>query len=167
MNTDSVAHNYPASVKWPEILKLTLGYSIRMAIAWAIVFLIAKLFHLEQVVEIRFINYIIMFFVTYGLMKRYYEMNNKKMEYFSGFTIAFLAGVIGSAIYSILFFIYLQIDQRFLYFLIDQFSRKMIYPELSVAFVIFSEGFSFSLIIALSLLQYFKRKRGRWKVNQK
>jgi hypothetical protein len=167
MNTETVAQNYSGTRKWTETFKLVIGYSIRMVIAWALIFIIANIFNIEHVMEIRFANYIVMMVITYSLLKKYYLAHNKRMEYFSGFTIAFIACVLASFIYSILFFIYLNIDHNFLYFLMDQFPRKMIYPAMSISFVIFSEGFSFSVIIALALLQYFKRKRGRWTVSQK
>lgn len=168
MNSDAtVSHNLPEERKWMRTLKLILSYSFRMVLSWLVVFAIAKVFHLERVIYIRFINYLVMFFVAYSMLKKLYTEHNNKMEYFSGMAITFSVGVVASIIYAILFFIYLHLDKTFTDYLIDQFPRKMLYPELSIAFVIFSEGFSFSVIIALSLLQYFKRKRGRWTVSDK
>ena len=73
-----------------------------------------------------------------------------------------MISIIGGFIYSVLFFIYLKIDQAFLNYLLSMFPRKILYPELSVAFINFSETAAMSVIVALALMQYFKRKRGRW-----
>jgi hypothetical protein len=145
-----------------ENMRLVLSKSVMVAIMFMFIFAIAKIFHLESVTELRFINYVLLFPVAYSVIKKYYDQHGHKIEYFTGFTMVFLIGALGQFWYSLLFFFYLHIDSQFMDYLMAQFPRKILYPELSIAFVLLSEGISISVIVALATMQYFKRKRGRW-----
>jgi hypothetical protein len=138
-----------------------------VAIIFSFIFIVAKIFHLESVTELRFINYLLLFPIAYSVLKTYYIKHDQKIEYFTGFTMVFLIGALGQLWYSILFSIYLHIDTQFMTYLTTQFPRKILYPELSIAFVLLSEGVSISIIVALATMQYFKRKRGRWATTNK
>jgi hypothetical protein len=150
-----------------ENMRLVLRYSFLVALLFALVFAVAKIFHLEGVTELRFINYLILFPVVYAALKKAYDLQGHKMEYFPGFTMAFLISALGQLWYSILFFIYLQIDSTFMTYLFEQFPKRIIYPELSIAFIVLTEGISIGVIVALATMQYFKRKRGRWATTNK
>lgn len=145
-----------------ENIRHILYNSFFVALVFTVVFALAKLFNLEGVLGLRFINYLLLFFIVYAALKKSYDTHGHKMEYFRGFSMAFLISALGQLWYSILFFIYLHIDNGFKSFLLDQFPGKVIYPELSIAFIVLIEGASIGLIVALATMQYFKRKRGRW-----
>jgi hypothetical protein len=100
-------------------------------------------------------------------LKKTYDQQHHKIEYFAGFGTAFLIALLGQLFYSILFFIYLKIDQPFMSFLLNQFPREILYPELSIAVILLVEGISIGIIVALATMQYFKRKRGRWATQNK
>ena len=143
-------------------VKLSLRYSVRVTIVSCVIFMIAKLFGLERITELRFINYLAMIVIIYSAIKDYYKNHFNKIEYFTGFGLAFLIGCFGQLWYAILFLVYLQFDTGLLEFLASQFPGKTLNPSLSSAFVLFIEGIAFSSIVALTIMQYFKRKRGRW-----
>jgi hypothetical protein len=96
-----------------EAGRLVLSYSFIVAAVYAIVFLIAKISGLEDRIELRFINYILLFPIAYSALNKVYLSNNRKMEYFSGFAVSMLIAALGSFWYSIMFYIYLKIDQSF------------------------------------------------------
>lgn len=145
-----------------ENIKLSMRYSVRVTLVSCIIFIAAKIFGLERITELRFINYLAMIVIIYSAIKDYYRQHANKIEYFTGFALAFLVGAFGQLSYAILFLIYLQFDSGLLEFLTSQFPGKTLNPSLSSAFVLFIEGIAFSSIVALTIMQYFKRKRGRW-----
>jgi hypothetical protein len=156
----AVIENHPSTLS--VVSKTMLNYSFVISIAYVAVFAIAKIFNLEDVVELRFINYILLFIIAYSALKKIYLMNGNKIEYLPGFGRTFLICALGSLWYCILFFIYLHIDKRFAELLVNQFPAGLLYPNLSITTALFSEGLAMSAIVALALMQIFKKKDGRW-----
>src|SRR2546423_1755849 len=99
------AHSYFHS-HTTENLRLILRYSFIVAIVFSMIFILAKILHLESKTELRFINYIMLFPITFAGLKKGYRQNDYKMEYFTGISMAFLICALGQLWYSILFFIY-------------------------------------------------------------
>jgi hypothetical protein len=145
-----------------EGTRLAISYSFLLALIFVCIFLIAKIFNLEAVTELRALNYVFMFPVTYVMLKKYYVAHEYKIDYFKGFALALVTCVLGQLWFSLTFYFYLKIDQGFLHRLVENLPNKVLYPELSLAFITLSEGIAISVIVALALMQYFKRKRGRW-----
>jgi hypothetical protein len=143
-------------------LMLCLRFSFIIAAAYTGIFLLANVLGLEKVTELRFINYLLLFIVIYSAIKKYYIEHQKKIEYFTGFGLAFLTGILGQFWYSFLFFIYLHFNSSFMNYIANHFPARILYPELSISVALLSEGIGFSAIVALAVMQYFKRKRGRW-----
>lgn len=156
----TIAENRPATIS--ESTRLVLNYSFFVTITYVVIFALAKIFSVEVRVELRFFNYLALFLIAYSALKKLYDISGQKMEYFSGFLKTFLISMLGSLWYSILFFIYLHIDKPFTMHLMEQLPGKMLYPVLSITAVLFSEGVAMSAIVALAIMQIFKRKRGRW-----
>src|SRR5690348_10650255 len=100
------------TTKINENALLGLKYSFYVTGVSMLIFLFAKIFHLERVVELRFSNYIVLFFIAYAALNRSYRMHENKIEYFNGFSIAFITGALGFLWYSILFYIYLHLDHN-------------------------------------------------------
>jgi len=146
-----------------ENIQTALKYSIRITIAFVLIFVLAKILGLAQFTELRFINYIIIYPIAYTAVKQVYLGHQHRIEYFNGLSIAFLTCFLGQLWYAVLFFLYLQIDKPFLDYLVTQLPGKFnLYPGLSSAFILITEGAGLSAIISLTLMQYFKWKRGRW-----
>ena len=156
----AVIENQPHTLS--EVNKTMLNYSFVISIAYVAVFAIAKIFNLEDVVELSFTNYILLFIIAYSALKRIYFLNGKKIEYLPGFGKTFLICALGSLWYCILFFIYLHIDKKFAELLVNQFPGGLLYPIVSITGVLFVEGLAMSAIVALALMQIFKKKDGRW-----
>ena len=156
----AIAENQPTTVS--ESTKLVLSYSFIVSTMYVIVFALAKILNLEDHLEFRFINYLLLFFITYSALNKLYNLNGHKMEYFSGFLKTFMISLLGSLWYCILFFIYLHIDHQFTASLINQFPGNILYPYFSITAVLFIEGIAMSAIVALAIMQIFKSKRGRW-----
>jgi hypothetical protein len=84
------------------------------------------------------------------------------MEYFSGLMVSMITVVLAQFWYSLLFFIYINIDTAFLSYIVSQLPQYVVMPKISIVAMLFSEGLAFSAIIALTMMQYFKRTAARW-----
>jgi hypothetical protein len=150
------------SIDYKKSFKVALKYSFYITGIFVAVFAIAQLLHLAKFTEVRFINYILAFFVCYEAIKKVYTDNNYYIEYFNGLAIGILTVTIGQLWYAILFYIYLNIDSNFLAYLQSEIPQNIVSPKFSIAALLFTEGFGLSPIISLALMQYFKSKQGRW-----
>jgi hypothetical protein len=156
----TITHN--SQLPMTESTRTILNYSFVVAFVYALIFAIAKMFNLEGHVELRFLNYLVLFLIAYSAIKKVYNINGQKIEYFSGFSKTLAICILGQLWFTILFFIYLKMDQNFTAYLTQQLNGQLLYPEISISAVLFSEGLAISFIVALAIMQYFKRKRGRW-----
>jgi hypothetical protein len=147
---------------WKEshLMQLIFGYSIVVALLFSFIFVVAKIFHLENRVELRYINYILLFPISFSALYRSERKYSYHISYFRGFLVTYLICVLGQFLYSILFFIYIHIDHAFLIQLTKKFPSDLLYPEMSVAFILITEGIAFGSIVALTTIQYFKREKG-------
>jgi len=149
-----------------EILKYAFyesrKHSFILTACFIIIFAIARILGYAGLTEIRFVNYVVAFFVSYDAIKKVYVRNNYQVEYFTGLLIGIVTVILGQLWYSILFFIYLKIDPAFMNELLKQIPQNIITPAFSTAVLLFLEGFGLSPIISLALMQYFKSKQGRW-----
>ncbi len=140
------------------------SYGIMLTMIFSGIFLIAKLFGLEEVIWLRFINYFFFFVVAYIAIRNYYT-SHEKLNYFNGLKIGFLVCFWGQFLYALLFYFYLHFDKDLVAFIKTQMPNGLLAPEMSISFILFSEGLAWSAITALSLMQIFKWKRGRWVVH--
>ena len=152
---------------YPDIFrnfKLALRHSFFLAALFAVIFLVCRVLGLYEIIELRFINYVLFFPIGFLALKRAFAQNGGHLDYFSGMMIGFLILVLGQLWYAMLFFLYLMADQSFLEFLVSQMPQPLYYPRLSIFFVMVGEGFATGAISALALMQYFKWKAGRWAI---
>lgn len=148
----------PKSTWYKENLQSTINSSIIVAAVYLVIFLIAKIFSLQEVTWLRFLNYVVLFPIVYGSVGKYYVQHKNYINYFQGFSMGFLIGALGSLYYSIIFYFYLKFDPIFMKSILNKLPEQIIYPEISIAFINFSEGLSFSVIVALAIMQLYKKQ---------
>ena len=148
-----------------ENFKLALQYSFVLATSFVLIYLAARIAGLYKMTELRFINYALFYPIGFAAVRAAYKLNGNYVEYFNGLMIGFLTGVLGQFWFAILFFIYLHFDSSFVYFLSTQMPQPLLYPRLSIFFVMISEGVGMSAILSLTLMQYFKWRQGRWGIS--
>lgn len=144
--------------------RTALNYSFILALSFAALFLIARLLGLEKFTELRYINYIMFYPIAFAAVRKAYVNNGHKIEYFNGLMTGFLTGALGHLWYCIAFFIYLFADKEFMAYIIQQMPANIIAPQFSAMFILLVEGVGLSAVLSLTLMQYFKWKRGRWVV---
>jgi len=148
-----------------ENFKFALQYSFFLTVSFVIIYLLARVAGVYKITELRFINYVVFYPVGFAAVRRVYKLNGNYVEYFNGLMIGFLTGVLGQLWFALLFFIYLQFDTSFFDYLVTQLPKPLMYPHLSILFIMISEGLAMSAILSLTLMQYFKWRQGRWGVS--
>src|SRR6185369_10728957 len=113
-------------IDYKNSFKVSLRYSFIITLIFVAIFAIALLFHLVKFTKLKFINYIFVFFVCYEAIKKVYTENNYYIEYFNGLMIGILTATFGQLWYSILFYIYLNIDSNFLNYLLTEMPRDIV-----------------------------------------
>jgi hypothetical protein len=146
-------------------LKLAARYSVILAFSFIVIYVLARITGLYKITELRFINYILFYPVGYMAVRKAFKFNNGYLEYFSGLMIGFLTGMLGQLWFALLFFIYLHVDASFLDYLVNKMPQPLLYPRLSILFVMLAEGVGMSAILSLTLMQIFKWRQGRWAVS--
>ena len=141
-----------------------IRHGILLGIMMLLIFLVARFFDAAQILWLRYINYALFFPIAYLAIKRTYQLEDR-LQYFRGLLVGFLTCLIGQLAFTLFFYIYLHIDKDFLSYLIMKLPDTVLYPEISISFLLISEGLAWSIITSFSLMQIFKWKRGRWAVH--
>jgi hypothetical protein len=142
-----------------SVEKIGIRWGIITFILLAIFFLLMKLLGFVKILELRFLNAIIMFFGCYMAIRTTKE-NLKNFRYFKGLGAGGLNGLIASFIFVIFGFIYVTyIDPNFRYE-IKMNEPLGLYFNIYVAlFQIFMEGLGSGLLFSFIIMQWMKVPR--------
>ena len=141
-----------------EKFDFSLKYSLIYASLISLIFAIARIAGFYTVIELRFINYVILFPIGYLGVRAAFNSNKGFINYFNGMMISFLIGFLGQIWFMLIFLTYLLFDSSVYAFLIEQLPQPILYPHLSLAFIMISEGLGASAILALTMMQIFKTR---------
>ncbi|MBK5286267.1 MAG: DUF4199 domain-containing protein [Bacteroidia bacterium] len=141
-----------------KLIPLITRYSGLTSIALLIYFLLMKLLHLATVVELRFLNFIILFLGIRFFLLRLKTENNDSVRYLQSLAYGFIVSVFTSALFSFFMLLYLSfIDHSLLESLqLNQPFGEYLTPGAS-ALVLILEGTSSGAIISFSLVQFMSR----------
>ncbi len=142
--------------------KESLKYSLIAAGIYAALFLLAKIFGMERAVDIHYLNYAIAFAVAYQVVKKVFESNQNDIEYYNTFMIGMTTVIFAQLWFAIFFYSYLLFDYPMVAYLHSITPHNIIVPRLSIAVILFSEGFGLSPIISLALTEFFKWRQSVW-----
>ncbi len=138
--------------------KIVWKQSILIYIGIVSFFFVMKVFGLDNIVQLRALNFI---FVFFGINKaiKLNIINNGEVDYLSNFSLAILTAVTALIMVILSLVIYLDfIDPGF----IEVMEKVRVWGAqidvLMVAFGIAVEGFASSVIISFILMQYWKRR---------
>lgn len=119
-------------------------------------FLLMKIFGLDNVAELRYLNFLFVFWGVNRAIKMNIDITNED-SYFSNFYVGFGASVIGVALTIIGLMVYVGImDPNFIKVLENS---SLWGKELSLGMVVFAlaiEGIASSVICSFTLMQYYK-----------
>jgi hypothetical protein len=141
-------------------IKVSLDHSLVLAGLFALLFAIARIAGFAKTTDVHYLNFVIAFFVAYDSLNKSYHHKKEYINYFSGIMIGIVTVMLAHLWFSIAFFFYLQFDNDFTTFLLQQIPSIFLAPRLCISVMLFSEGAGLSVIIGLVLIQYFQwRKR--------
>ncbi len=138
--------------------KIVWKQSILIYIGIVSFFFVMKVFGLDNIVQLRALNFI---FVFFGINKaiKLNIINNGEVDYLSNFSLAILTAVTALIMVILSLVFYLDfIDPGFLEVMEQVRVWGAQIDVLMVAFGIAVEGFASSVIISFILMQYWKRR---------
>lgn len=142
-----------------KLIPLITRYSGLTSTALLIYFLLMKLLHLATVVELRFLNLLILFMGIRFFLLRLKRENNGSLEYLQSLAYGFIVSVFTSTFFSLFIFLYLSfIDNGMLEYLkLNQPFGEYLTPG-SAALVLILEGCASGAIISFALVQFMSRE---------
>ena len=119
-------------------------------------FMIMYLAGLAGIPELRFVNYILYFFITYAALYDLVMVNNVELKYLEGMAFTFTLG----ALSFLAFGVFVLFFSLFNSFFIDIVGREMqSASQLGIwgpSFIVFAEGLGISSVVSLCMMQYFE-----------
>jgi intracellular sulfur oxidation DsrE/DsrF family protein len=149
------------SVQKRSIFKYAFKYGILGGVCYIALFFLFKLLGLIETLELSLINIIVMAIVAFKALSNFKEdayRQHGKMNYLQGYGTAFFTCAVSFAFLALFMFFYLSIlDKGFMAFLQTKQVSGLALNPLSISIVLFFEGAGMGIIIALVLMQYFKK----------
>lgn len=155
----STAHTIPHTHRTtsPYEMKLSVWTGVLTSVALIVFFLIMKLVGLEQILWVRYFNFV--FFVI-GLVSAFniYSTRTHKLRinYLKGIKMGLRITLIAIIPFVIFMFVYLSIDNNFMIYVRENSDFGRYLSPISAAAVIAIEGFVGGAITTYMAMQYFK-----------
>jgi len=130
------------------------SYGLRIAGGLIAYFLIMKIVGLSHHVELRLMNLVILSAGIYMALKKFKLTHTDHLNYFRGLIMGVATGGIGSLVFGIFLFIYMQIDTDMMQSIIENEPMgRYLNPYMS-AFIVVLEGFFSGLLVTFVLLNW-------------
>jgi hypothetical protein len=133
-------------------------YGVLIALGLIVYFFAMYLLGLIHVVELRLLNLVVLAAGVYFAMKQYSRTHGFHMDYFHAFTTGIGAAAIGTAIFSVFLFLYLQLDHSLMRSIARREPLGLYLNPYIAAFMVSLEGL-FSGIFVTFLLSNFMAER--------
>lgn len=148
-------------VKKLSIFQYAFKYGVLGGGCYILVFFLFKILGMVETVELSFMNFVVMAIVAFKALSDFktdaYKQHGK-MNYIQGYGTAFFTCVISFAILALFMFFYLSyMDKGFMAFIQTKNIAGLTINPSSISIVLFFEGAGMGIIIALLLMQYFKK----------
>lgn len=142
--------------------KIGLKYGLLTAFGLIGYFLLMKLLGLSDVIELRFLNGLIMAVGVVMAIKALKTFKEGKIGYFQGLGVGIITGVLATIVFAAFMLIYIKaFDDSLLNVLAgNQFfgERMSITPGLVIFMVLMLEGIISGFMISFIAMQWFKRR---------
>jgi hypothetical protein len=153
-----------------SIFHFAFKYGIIGGVCYILIFFLFKILGLIETLELSFLNFIVLFVVCYKALNNFKEEATRvhgKMNYLQGYATSFFTSVISFGFLAVFMFFYLSyIDQNFMNFIETKDIAGLNMTPASISIILFFEGGGIGIIIALILMQYFKRSSTPIKQNE-
>lgn len=130
------------------------NYGLRIAAGLIVYFFIMKLIGLSHHVELRLVNLLILTVGIYLALKKFKLTHTDRLNYFRGLIMGVATGGIGSLVFGIFLFIYMQLDSDMMRSIIDNEPMGRYLNAYMSAFIVVLEGFFSGLLVTFVLLNW-------------
>ena len=141
--------------------KIGLKYGLLTAIGLIGYFFIMKMIGLSHIVELRFLNAVILSFGIVVALRGFRKAKNEHFGYLSGLGLAFLTSLVATLIFSAFMLIYIKTFDNSLLNVLSNNSlvgeRISSTPGLVIFMVLMLEGIISGAMIGFIAMQFFKR----------
>jgi len=130
------------------------NYGLRIAAGLIAYFLLMKVIGLSHHVELRLVNLVILSAGVYLALKKFKNEHADHLNYFRGLIMGVATAGIGSLIFGVFLFIYMQLDSGMMTSIIENEPMgRYLNPYMS-AFIVVLEGFFSGLLVTFVLLNW-------------
>jgi len=130
------------------------NYGLRIAATLILYFIIMKILGLSHHVELRLLNLVILTAGIYLALKKFKLTHTDHLNYFRGLIMGVATGGIGSLVFGVFLFIYMQLDTDMMQSIVNNEPMgRYLNPYMS-AFIVVLEGFFSGLLVTFVLLNW-------------
>ncbi len=130
------------------------NYGVRIAAGLILYFVIMSILGLGHHVELRLVNLLILTVGIYLALKKFKSTHTDRLNYFRGLIMGVATGGIGSLIFGIFLFIYMQADESMMQSIRDNEPMGRYLNAYMSAFIVVLEGFFSGLLVTFVLLNW-------------
>jgi len=130
------------------------NYGLRIAVGLIAYFLLMKVIGLSHHVELRLMNLVILSLGVYLALKKFKNEHADHLNYFRGLIMGVATAGIGSLIFGLFLFVYMQLDGDMMASVVkNEPMGRFLNPYMS-AFIVALEGFFSGLLVTFVLLNW-------------
>jgi hypothetical protein len=144
----------PGGVSLAKMRTSVIVYGAVCCALYIVFLLIMKVAGLAHITELRFVNYVILFFIGMSEIKRWIRQEHTFVPFLQVIGAVFFTGLVSFFLFSIFLYVYTIYDAQ----MADLFSQSTHgYFREVPSIVILMEGAAASIIVAFINMQYFRR----------
>ena len=130
------------------------NYGLRIAAGLIVYFVIMKVVGLSHHVELRLMNLVILTAGIYLALKKFKLTHTDHLNYFRGLIMGVATGGIGSLVFGIFLFVYMQLDADMMQSIIENEPMGRYLNPYMASFIVVLEGFFSGLLVTFVLLNW-------------
>lgn len=145
-----------------SIRKIGMKYGLISAAAMILYFVFMRIIGMVQIVELRFLNYLILAVCMYKALHTLGSIKHpERLPYFKGMGVEYWVAIVSAVVFGIFLFIYSSIDEKFVKMMEPRMPYDGTLTPAMIAFETFSEIIIISVVLNLMVLMIFKRNRDK------
>jgi hypothetical protein len=138
--------------KNPE--RIPESYGVRIAIGLIVFFIVMKLIGFAHHAELRLLNLLILVGGVYYALKRFKSTHEDRLNYFRALVTGVATAAVGSLIFSVFLFTYMQADESLMQSIRDNEPMGHYLNPYIASFIVALEGVFSGLLVTFILINY-------------
>jgi hypothetical protein len=130
------------------------NYGLKIAAGLIFYFVVMRVLNLSHIVELRFMNLIILTAGVYAALKQFKKSHEDHLNYFRGLITGVTTAGIGSLLFGLFLFAYMQIDVDLMQSIKDNEPMGRYLNPYIASFIVLLEGFFSGFLVTFVLLNW-------------